>query len=158
MDVLFLRMAGKMEFEQEIERAKFDYVWFKRPSWKVVVVEHENEEDTAFESMGELDKLLLADADLRVLVTLVKRRNGSENHKEERRRQVEKRLNQWLPANRNPELLLILGRYTDWAKSPKEEPWTIFLWRRNRKGKWLSTDKSVGNQDWRCRLPTDIEN
>ena len=151
---VLINTAQRIGFNKRpfMELAKRDFVFHTNgpPNQrKVMAIEHENDAKDILRHKGEVDKLLISDADLRVLITLVRSNRDMIGRRRSLARRMQKKIKKWVPANRNAEFLLIMGRYRffDAEYYPEQEPWTIFLWRR-RRGRWIAIATLVNDQDW----------
>jgi len=124
---------------------------------KVMVIEHENDAKDILKRKGEVDKLLIADADLRVLITLVRSNRDLLGKRRVLARRMRKKIENWVPANRQSEFILILGRYRffDAEYLPKQEPWTTYRWGRRRQ-RWVEHEARLNEQNWK-KLGEELE-
>jgi hypothetical protein len=155
MRKVLIRTARRIDFRKTPlrELSKIDFVFHTNgplKDRKIMVIEHENDAKDILARYGEVDKLLIADADLRVLITLVRSKRDLLGRRRSLARRMRKKIEKWVPTNRNSEFLLILGRYLffDAEYLPKQEPWTIYRWRR-RRNRWIQYEKPVNEQNWR---------
>ncbi len=119
-------------YVRDPEVSRVDWIWWENTRSKsktIIAIEHENYKDV-FERRAEMDKLLVTDADLRVLITYVaKRRFKDDSERSRYARRMKERIEERLPASRNPEFLLLLASQT-WEDDPERELWYGYLWSR----------------------------
>lgn len=122
-----------------------------------MAIEHENDAKNILKPKEEVDKLLITDADLRVLVTLVRKTKDLLHQRRALASRMRKKIEKWVPANRYAEFLLIVGRYRFFNAEyrPEQEPWTIYHWHR-RRGRWISHTTLVNEQNWK-KLARELE-
>jgi hypothetical protein len=162
MRKVLIRTAQRTGFHRRPlrELSKIDFVFHTNgppKNRKVMAIEHENDAKDILIRNGEVDKLLNADADLRVLITLVRSKRDLLGRRRSLARRMRRKIEKWVPANRNPEFLLIVGRYRffDAEYLPKQEPWTMYRWRR-RRGRWVQYETLVNKQNW-YKLKKELE-
>jgi hypothetical protein len=146
MDHVIRSIAKKFGFKVRTEVSRVDYVLWREtqayPHRTILAIEHENWHRNVLEKGQELDKLLVTDADLRVLITYLARRDFKEEYREKMAERMENHIEQWLPEDRRTEFLLLLAS-RDWKECPREEPWLGYIWHR-RSGKLYRRKVAVG--------------
>jgi hypothetical protein len=159
---VLINTAQRIGFNKRpfMELARRDFVFHTNgpPNQRrVMAIEHENDAKDILRHKGEVDKLLISDADLRVLITFVRSNRDLLGRRRSLARRMQRKIEKWVPANRNPEFLLIVGRYRffDAEYLPKQEPWTMYRWRR-RRGRWIANTTLVNDQDW-SRLENNLK-
>jgi len=149
------KTAKQIGFNEKpfMELAKRDLVFHTNgqpDKRKIMAIEHENDAKDILKPKEEVDKLLITDADLRVLVTLVRKTKDLLHQRRALASKMQRKIEKWVPANRDAEFLLIVGRYRFFEAEyrPEQEPWTIYHWHR-RRGRWLSHTTLVNEQNWK---------
>jgi hypothetical protein len=116
--------------ERRHELSRIDMKWYRNQRL-AVAIEHENTFNKRSIMRTEFQKLLDAEASLRVLITYMPEtqfRIEQEKPQQGFGEEIGKEIAKKLPLEKNAEFLLLLASY-EWAKVPQEEKWIADVWK-----------------------------